>query len=273
MDNAIRRLNSADVVSAMHIWSRYADATMPDAESRNEGRPLAVWADYPYDEREACRMEPEDDGCAELLAPPVQVNTAATDPVIQGQIRTADARGRYTIAEVDQIDPIDPNVMVVDLATGKDVWLAMGVSQDAWTAPQVQMGAVDSGLVDRGRRPRHRRRRLPHDVGRAAVPGAQQLGHVMGPGRLRVGLGGDGPAARPVRVHDRGRRPHGPRAPAHARSRPPRRAAPPRRARRASRSFPARRCARSSALPAPTAAAAERACGPRRFRARRCAWR
>ncbi|MGH7439203.1 MAG: C1 family peptidase [Polyangiaceae bacterium] len=152
MDNAIRRLNGSDVVSAMHVWSRYADATMPSAESRNEGRPLAVWNDFPYDEREACRMEPEDDGCAELLAPPVQINTAAADPVIQGQIRTADARGRYTITEVDQIDPIDPNVIAVDVATGKDVWLAMGVSQDAWTAPQVQMSAVipDWSIEDGG---------------------------------------------------------------------------------------------------------------------------
>jgi hypothetical protein len=43
-------------------------------------------------------------------------------------IRSADARGRYTIAEVDQVDAIDPNVLVVDLATGKDIWFAMGVS-------------------------------------------------------------------------------------------------------------------------------------------------
>jgi hypothetical protein len=142
MDNAIRRLNGNDVMSAMHIWSRYADATMPSAESRNEGRPVAAWVDYPWDQRTACRMEPEDDGCAELLVPAVQVNTAASDPQVQTQIRGADARGRYTIAEVDQIDPIDPSVLAVDLATGKDVWLAMGVSQDAWTSPQVQTSAV-----------------------------------------------------------------------------------------------------------------------------------
>ena len=79
MDNAIRRLNQTDVVSAMHIWSRYAVPTMPSAESRNENRPIALWADYPYDQRIACRMEQEDDGCAELLAPPVQINTAAND--------------------------------------------------------------------------------------------------------------------------------------------------------------------------------------------------
>jgi hypothetical protein len=142
MDNAVRRLNSSDVVSALHIWSRYADATMPSAESRNEGRAVAAWADFPWDERTACRMEPTDDGCAELLVPAVQANTAANDPQIQAQIRGADARGRYTIAEVDQIDPIDPTVLAVDLATGKDIWLAMGVSEDAWTSPQVQSAAV-----------------------------------------------------------------------------------------------------------------------------------
>jgi|GEM_PF-1268437 len=142
MDNAIRRLNQADVVSAMHVWSRYADPTMASAESRNEGRPLTLWPDYPYDERVACRMETQDDGCAELLAPPVQVNTAAGDPTIQAQIRAADAAGRYTITEVDRIDPVDPDVIALDLAMGKDVWFALGVSQDAWTGPQVQATAI-----------------------------------------------------------------------------------------------------------------------------------
>jgi hypothetical protein len=151
MDNAIRRLNASDVVSPMHIWSHYADPTMPSAESGNENRALAIWADYPYDEREACRMETQDDGCAELLVPAVQVNTAASDPVIQGQIHGADARGRYTITAVDQIDPIDPNVLAVDLAMGKDIWFAMGVSQDAWTSPQVQQaGVVPDWLLEDG---------------------------------------------------------------------------------------------------------------------------
>jgi hypothetical protein len=151
MDNAIRRLNGTDVVSAMHAWSRYADPTMPSAESRNQGRPLAIWGDFPYDERAACRMETDDDGCAELLMPPVQINTAAQDPVIQGQIRTAEARGRYTIAEVDQIDPIDANVLAVDLATGKDIWMSLGVSQDAWTAAQVQStGVIPDWLIEDG---------------------------------------------------------------------------------------------------------------------------
>jgi hypothetical protein len=142
MDNAIRRLNKADVVSAMHVWSRYADPTMPSAASRNENRPLTVWANFPYDERAACRMETSDDGCAELLLPPVQINTAGSDPTIQAQIKNAEATGEYVLAEVDQIDPIDPEVLAVDLATGKDIWFAMGISQDAWTSPQVQSTGV-----------------------------------------------------------------------------------------------------------------------------------
>jgi len=150
-DNAIRRLNKTDVVSAMHVWSRYADPTMPSAESRNEGHPLALWADYPYDERIACRMETQDDGCAELLVPSVQINTASNDPSVQAQIRAADARGRYTISEVDQIDPIEPDALALELATGKDIWFAMGVSQDAWTSPQVQAsGIVPDWLMEDG---------------------------------------------------------------------------------------------------------------------------
>ncbi len=151
MDNAIRRLNQADVVSAMHVWSRYADPTMASAESHNEGRPLTLWGDYPYDERVACRMEAQDDGCAELLMPPVQVGTAANDPTVQAQIRAADAAGRYTITEVDQINPIDPDALALDLATGKDVWFALGVGQDAWTSPEVQStGVVPDWSIEDG---------------------------------------------------------------------------------------------------------------------------
>jgi hypothetical protein len=142
MDNAIRRLNEADVISAMHAWSRYADPTMESASSRNLNRPLSLWGDYPYDERIACRMESQDDGCAELLVPRVQVNTAAGDPAVQAQITNAEARGRYAITEFDQISPIDPNALALELATGKDIWFALGVSEDAWTSPVVQATGV-----------------------------------------------------------------------------------------------------------------------------------
>lgn len=151
MDNAIRRLNSADVVSSMHVWSRYADPTMQAAEAASENHPLSLWSDYPYDQSVACRMETQDDGCAELLVPHVQVNSAASDPGIQAQIHQADARGRYTITEIDQITPIDPDAIALELATGRDVWLALGVSQDAWTGPAVQAtGVVPDWLVEDG---------------------------------------------------------------------------------------------------------------------------
>jgi hypothetical protein len=151
MDNAIRRLNQSDVVSSMHVWSRYADPTMDAAESRNQGRPLANWSAYPYDERTACRMETQDDGCAELLLPHVQVNTAASDPTVQAQLRSADAQGQFTLTEVDQINPTDPDALALEIATGKDIWFAIGVSQDAWTSPLVQStGVVPDWLQEDG---------------------------------------------------------------------------------------------------------------------------
>ena len=151
MDNAIRRLNGADVVSSMHVWSRYADPTMQSAESHSENHALSLWSDYPYDQSIACRMETQDDGCAELVVPHVQVNTAANDPTVQAQIHNADARGRYIISEIDQITPIDSDAIALELATGRDVWLALGVSQDAWTSPVVQAtGVVPDWLVEDG---------------------------------------------------------------------------------------------------------------------------
>lgn len=151
MDNAIRRLNRSDVVSSMHVWSRYADPTMDSAESHNQGHPLALWSAYPYDERVACRMESQDDGCAELLLPHVQVNTAAGDPTVQAQIRSADAQGMYTLTEVDQIAANDPDALALEIAMGKDIWFAMGVSQDAWTSPLVQStGVVPDWLPEDG---------------------------------------------------------------------------------------------------------------------------
>ena len=138
MDNAIKRLNQNDATSSLHVWSHYGDPEMDAAGSGNLNRTIALWADYPYDQGTACRMDKDDDGCGQLVTPNVQENSAASDPVIQAQVRAADSKGRYKVTEIDQLDPIDPDVLATDLATGKDVWIALGVSTDAWTSANVQ---------------------------------------------------------------------------------------------------------------------------------------
>ena len=138
MDNAIRRLNKNDETSSLHVWSHYGEPDMDAAGQGNMNHAITVWSDYPYDQRAACRMEHEDDGCGDLVSPHVQPGTATSDPTIQSQIKAADAKGHYKIAEIDQLDSIDPDVLATDLATGKDVWIAMGVGMSAWGGAAVQ---------------------------------------------------------------------------------------------------------------------------------------
>ena len=106
MDNAIRRLNKNDATSSLHLWAHYGDPHMTSAVQSNMNRPIALWADYPYDQAAACKMMkwPLDE-CGDLLDPHVKVNSASSDPAILAQIQAADGKGRYKIAEVDKLSP------------------------------------------------------------------------------------------------------------------------------------------------------------------------
>lgn len=134
MDNAIRRLNKNDMTSSMHLWSHYAQPDMAIAGASNHMHPIAIWSDYPYDLRSACRLEHStvEDQC-DMLQPPALPGTGANDPVVQAQIQAADNKGRYEIAEIDQYPTVDPDLFVADLAMGKDIWLAMDINTDAWS--------------------------------------------------------------------------------------------------------------------------------------------
>jgi Papain family cysteine protease len=142
MDNAIRRLNKSEATSSLHIWSHYGDPHMTSAASANSNRPIAIWPDYPYNQAVACKiMKMTSDDCAEALDPPVTPNTAASDPAIQAQIKAADAKGRYKITEIAKL-PIDPEVMAVELGTGKDIWAGIMVGISAWTGKQMKTTGV-----------------------------------------------------------------------------------------------------------------------------------
>jgi hypothetical protein len=149
MDNAIRRLNNNDAISSLHLWSHYGVPEMSMAASSNLNKPIAVWADLPYDAKVACQMESASfDDCSDLFDPPVQAGSAASNPTIQAQIHNADKRGRYKITEVDELTPIDPEVLAGDLAIGKDIWLGISVGVDAWTGPAVQKTGVISDYTE-----------------------------------------------------------------------------------------------------------------------------
>jgi hypothetical protein len=126
MDNAIRRQNSSDTSSTMHVWSHYANPIVQDAGDKNLRKPIALWATWPYDERVACELDTSNDHDCGPYNPPVTQGSGAHDPTLQGKVKDADARGVWEIAEYDTI-PRDLDTIAAFLATGADVWASMDI--------------------------------------------------------------------------------------------------------------------------------------------------
>jgi hypothetical protein len=119
MDNGIRRQNKSDTVSSIHIWSHYGQPDMGAAGDGNVGKDIALWDQWKYDERLACEIGPFECG---PYNPPTP--DPSTDPILQNDIKQADAEGNWIVKEYDTIGN-DPTSIATMLATGADVWFAM----------------------------------------------------------------------------------------------------------------------------------------------------
>jgi hypothetical protein len=133
MDNAIRRLNKADTVSSLHIWSHYGYPDLQTAGDSNLNKPIATWDTWPYDERVACELDRSGDGDCGPYTPPVVPGAASVDPIVQTRIHDSDSKGHWIVTEIDTV-PNDPETMASVLATGADVWLSMNIG-DTWMSP------------------------------------------------------------------------------------------------------------------------------------------
>lgn len=148
VDNAIRRLNKADVISSMHIWSHYGYPNMSTAGDSNIQKPLAIWADWPYDPKLACRMYSGSNqfSCGQEFDPNVQQNSVSSDPAVQQQIKDADAKGKYKITNITRIydgsGPPDTDALAGVLATGKDIWTAFTINNAAWGSRGASSGEI-----------------------------------------------------------------------------------------------------------------------------------
>jgi hypothetical protein len=134
LDNAIRRLNKPDTSSSMHIWMRYGYPNMGQAADANLNRPVAKWDEWPYNATDACKAYKGSStyGCGDVYK--VQQDTASKDPRLVAKLRTTDAAGVYKITSIDRIrtSPLDPKDLMVVLATGRDIWVAMSTG-GAWS--------------------------------------------------------------------------------------------------------------------------------------------
>jgi hypothetical protein len=149
MDNAIRRQNSSDTTSTLHIWSHYANPIVQDAGDKNLHKPIALWASWPYDERTACELDTSSDHDCGPYFPPVIQGSGSRDPQVQTKIKESDAGGQWQITEYDAV-PRDPDTIAAFLATGADVWGSMDIGND-WlhvkgdTVPDWAANDLDGG--------------------------------------------------------------------------------------------------------------------------------
>ena len=143
MDHAIRKMGRGDVVSALHIWSKYAVSSMGVAGDQSEGERIALEPAWPYDPAKACKLLRQPfDSCAKAYK--VTPATGDLDPQLRAERKTADGSGRYTISAIEQLrsKPADLDEMSAVLAGGDAVWASFSVDSDAWTNQAMLAGAV-----------------------------------------------------------------------------------------------------------------------------------
>jgi hypothetical protein len=143
MDHAIRKMGRPDVISALHVWSKYAVSSMGVAGDRTEGEHIALDGSWPYDPAKACRMLREPfDSCGKVYG--VTSGTGDLDMQLRTERKLADGAGRYTISAIEKLQsqPADLDEMSAVLAGGDSIWASFWVDSDAWSSRNLQPGGV-----------------------------------------------------------------------------------------------------------------------------------
>ncbi|MEZ4300706.1 MAG: C1 family peptidase [Polyangiaceae bacterium] len=143
MDHAVRKMGRGDVVSALHIWSKYAVSSMGVAGDQTEGEKIALEPSWPYDPAKACKLLRQPfDSCAKSYK--VTPGTGDLDPAMRAERTAANGAGRYTISAIEQLQSKPPNLdeMAAVLAGGDAIWISFHVDSDAWTSGNMLPGAV-----------------------------------------------------------------------------------------------------------------------------------
>lgn len=143
MDNAVRRMGRQDVLSALHIWSKYGVPTMGDAGDKNVEQNLTVEQTWAYDPAKACKISREPfDSCSAAYG--VASGSASLDPAIQAENTRADASGRYKLAALEklQVKPANIDEVSAVLAGGDDVWASFWVNDEAWMSRSLQNAVI-----------------------------------------------------------------------------------------------------------------------------------
>ncbi len=131
MDAALRRLGKQDVISPLHVWSRYRVPRMGEAGDANINRGVTVEESWPYDPAKACRLtQRRDRSCEEGYG----VRSNSADATLEAEVTAADNRGRYVLATVEELQskPGNPEEVAAVIAGGDSLWVAFEIDARAW---------------------------------------------------------------------------------------------------------------------------------------------
>jgi hypothetical protein len=142
MDHAIRRMSRSDVISPLHVWSKYAYPQMGAAGDGAVDKTMTLEAVWPYDPVKACKLSKNPtDHCA--VAYHVTPGSASIDPELQADQARADAAARYRLAAIERLDsPPNPDQIAAVLAGGDDIWTSFNVNTDVWQYQSLRSGVI-----------------------------------------------------------------------------------------------------------------------------------
>lgn len=122
IDHALlRTMGTAAPVSALHVWSHYAEPMMQRAIQGNLDKNLTTEAAWPWDSKLACSWMCDGDCLSST-----QTTCQNPDPAMVAQ---RDAQGVATVIDVTRVDVQgqDSSNLIEVLAKGQDVWFGMYV--------------------------------------------------------------------------------------------------------------------------------------------------
>jgi len=143
MENALRRAGRQDVLSALHIWSRYGVGVTGRAGDSNVGKSVALEQTWQYDPVKACKLARVPmDTCG--VAYGVSPGSESFDPALKAEHTRADAGGLYRLRAIEQLHarPADPGEIAGVLASGDDVWTSFSVNDQAWMSRSLQNAVI-----------------------------------------------------------------------------------------------------------------------------------
>lgn len=125
------------MVSPLHVWSRYGLPDMGAAADGNIAQPVAIYSNWPQNDKEACMMFQPGGGYAEDCAKAYGVKPGSwrSDPTIMAKYNKSQAEGLYKISSIEKLATNPPNMeeLVGILAGGADVWSAFLIDGYAWS--------------------------------------------------------------------------------------------------------------------------------------------